>query len=286
MKRVRQTFEEIVNKLSPIEAHWKDEFAEKVIRLLQTFPIKSSYGLPDVTAILKKDFDAGLTVLRLFLDMSKDEFTSALRAAMGTKGIGVTEFRTDPNSYAKGLNTLGITSAIKEQVGRPTKWTDVLIERLKSGRGSAIKGQTRAKFLEDFTEELVRGVFGKGNYHTRCQFVGRTGTSKEKTDFAIPSREDPRILIEAKAYGATGSKQTDVLGDINRIIAEKRHDTTLLLVTDGVTWQARASDLRKLLKMQNEGYIHRIYTTVMARDLQRDLRQLKAYHGLTVRSFR
>lgn len=261
MKRVRQTFEEIVNKLSPIEAEWKDAFAEKVIRLLHTFPIKSSYGLPDVIAILEKDFDAGLTVFRLFLDMSKDEFTAALRAAMGAKGIGITEFRTDPNRYAKGLSTLGIIAAIKGQVGRPTAWTDVLIERLKSGRGSAIKGQTRAKFLEDFTEGLVRTVFGKGNYHMRCQFVGRTGTSKEKTDFAIPSKADPRILIEAKAYGATGSKQTDVLGDINRIIAEKRHDTSLLLVTDGVTWQARANDLRKLLRMQNEGYIHKIYTT-------------------------
>lgn len=280
MKRVRQTFDEIVDKLSAIEAEWKDEFAEKVIRLLHTFPIKSSYGLPDVIAVLKKDFDAGLTVCRLFLDMSKDEFISALRAAMGGKGIGITEFRIDPNRYAKGLNALGILSAIKGHVGRPTKWTDVLIERLKSGRGSAIKGQTRAKFLEDFTEGLVRTVFGKGNYYMRCQFVGKTGTSKEKIDFAIPSREDARILIEAKAYGATGSKQTDVLGDINRIVVEKRHDTTLLFVTDGVSWKERANDLRKLLKMQNEGYIHRIYTTVMAPDLQRDLRQLKAHHGL------
>lgn len=280
MKRVRQTFDEIVDKLSAIEAEWKDEFAEKVIRLLHTFPIKSSYGLPDVIAVLKKDFDAGLTVCRLFLDMSKDEFISALRAAMGGKGIGITEFRIDPNRYAKGLNALGILSAIKGHVGRPTKWTDVLIERLKSGRGSAIKGQTRAKFLEDFTEGLVRTVFGKGNYYMRCQFVGKTGTSKEKIDFAIPSREGARILIEAKAYGATGSKQTDVLGDINRIVVEKRHDTTLLFVTDGVSWKERANDLRKLLKMQNEGYIYRIYTTVMAPDLQRDLRQLKAHHGL------
>ncbi|MFQ5760978.1 MAG: DpnII family type II restriction endonuclease, partial [Acidiferrobacterales bacterium] len=83
-----------------------------------------------------------------------------------------------------------------------------------------------------------------------------------------------------KAYGATGSKQTDILGDINRIIEEKRHDTTFLLVTDGVTWKARANDLRKLVTMQNQGFIGRIYTTAMAGDLQRDLRQLMAYHGL------
>ena len=73
-------------------------------------------------------------------------------------------------------------------------------------------------------------------YDARCRFTGATGISTEKTDFAIPSKDDPGILIEAKAYGATGSKQTDVLGDITRIVNEKRDDTQFLLVTDGITF--------------------------------------------------
>lgn len=116
--------------------------------------------------------------------------------------------------------------------------------------------------LEDFVETLVREVFGEG-YDARCRFVGAKGTSTEKADFAIPSRSDPQILIEVKAYGATGSKQTDVLGDIARIVEQKRHDTDLLFVTDGVTWKERDSDLRKLVEMQNEGRIARIYTRRM-----------------------
>ena len=71
----------------------------------------------------------------------------------------------------------------------------------------------------------------EGKYDTRCRFIGATGLSTEKADFAIPNREDPRILIEVKGYGATGSKQTDILGDIERIANQKRSDTHLLLST-------------------------------------------------------
>jgi len=54
-----------------------------------------------------------------------------------------------------------------------------------------------------------RNLFGD-RYEARCQFTG-VGTRSEKCDFAIPDRHRLLILIEAKAYGATGSKQTDVV---------------------------------------------------------------------------
>lgn len=101
-------------------------------------------------------------------------------------------------------------------------------------------------------------MFGENGFDTRCRFVGSSGLETEKTDFAIPNKDDPRILIECKAYGATGSKQTDVLGDIERIVLQKRPDTQLLLVTDGMTWTLRMNDLRKLIDWQNTGKITRI----------------------------
>jgi hypothetical protein len=108
----------------------------------------------------------------------------------------------------------------------------------------------------------VRGVFGE-KFDDRCQFVG-VGNAVEKCDFAVPDRHKPLILIEAKGYGATGSKMTDVVGDANKIIRAKRHDTPFILITDGITWIRRMSDLRKLIKLQKEGSITRIYTTKMA----------------------
>ncbi len=139
--------------------------------------------------------------------------------------------------------------------------------RARSGRG-----------LEDFAETLVREVFGD-NFEARCQFSG-VGGATEKCDFAVPDRHKPLILIEAKGYGATGSKMTDVVGDANKIIAAKRPDTPFILITDGITWMRRMNDLRKLVKLQNEGSITRIYTTRMAAQFEADLRQLKAEYKL------
>ena len=280
MERQRQTFDEIISRLSVIQAQWQDDLAASVIDLLGKFEEKSSYGSDDLRKLLGQNFEAGLTLIRLFLDQSKDELTGSLREALKGRGIGVSAFQTDPDGFLKGLISLGVLDKIDEAIGSPVTWRDILIERLKSGRGSAIKAQARGRFLEDKTEEAVREVFGIGHYDSRCRFVGAGGSGSEKADFAIPSKEDPRILIEVKAYGATGSKQTDILGDMERIVSMKRHDTTLLFVTDGVTWKLRPNDLRKLIEMQNRGHISRIYTSKMFPELVQDLVRLRSEHEL------
>ena len=53
----------------------------------------------------------------------------------------------------------------------------------------------------------------------------------------------------------------------------------LLLVTDGITWKQRPSDLRKLIALQNEGKIARIYTKSMEKDLHSDLLTLRREIG-------
>ena len=283
MRRYRQTFEEIIQHLTPIEASGIDRFAERVIESVKAFPVKSSYALNDLGEILDQDFEVGLTVFRLFVGKSEDEFTLDFKKMLGNKPAGVKAVRHDRESFLTALQSaFNLTEIIEQHIKRPVTFHDILLERLLRGRGRAIKGQQRGRSLEDFTEEIVGSVFGKRRvgYQIRCRFVGKGGISTEKADFAIPTKEDPQILIEAKAYGATGSKQTDILGDLSRINEQKRQDTTLLLVTDGVTWVLRANDLRKLIHMQNQGEISRIYTVAMALDLKEDLRQLKLEHGL------
>lgn len=253
-------------------------------------PVKYEYRRQDLVQLLspentpedtkpKEYFEAGLTVIRLFLDLSKDEFTGKLRDRLKS-GAGIKRIQSEPEAYYSALEDMGILSRMTSIVNTPVDWSDLLTERLKGGRGSAIKGQQRGRYLEDFVEELIIRIFGKKSYDARCQFIGATGTSSEKTDFAIPSKDDPVILIESKAYGATGSKQTDVLGDITRIVHEKRNDTHFLLITDGITWHDRKNDLRKLVTLQNQGKITRIYTQSMIDQFEADLKQLKAEHGL------
>ena len=284
MIRYRQTFEEIINSLIPIEATWLDSHAEKTIQLMQQIPQKSAYEPNDVKRLLDQDFDTASTLIRLFMDQSKDEFTIALKEAFEDSpariGVGINRYRCDKDAYVKQLVHMGLLDRMTTAVNRPLIWSDVLVERLKGGRGSAIKGQSRGRGLEDFVETILRSVFEVDKIGVRGSFVGAKGTGNAKADFAIPSMDDPVILIETKAYGATGSKQSDVLGDVAKILEEKRHDTIFMLVTDGVTWKERANDLRKLIRLQNEGKIQRIYTKSMAAELRDDLVSLKESHRL------
>lgn len=153
-------------------------------------------------------------------------------------------------------------------------WLSVFV----AGGGSAISGQRRGRGLEDHVEAIVRDVFGE-NYEARCRFLGKRNHTA-KCDFAIPDKESPRILIEAKGYMATGSKMSDVVGDIDAIIVAKRHDTAFLFFTDGVTWRQRQSDLRTLVERQNSGEVARIYTTNMSDQFKEDLFTLKAEYRL------
>jgi hypothetical protein len=279
MQVIAQTLGEILDSLRPLIVAWQDEVSARVIDRLQALPVRETYGEEDIRQILETgSFDDGLLIVRLFLGLSKDQFTAALIDALGPGGSGVTRYKSDRTNYLNTLTGLGLLEAMAAEMARPLHWSDTLVERLRSGRGSAISGQRRGRGVEDFAEQVVRQVFGN-DFQMRVTFAGRAGRTA-KCDFAIPSREMPRILIEAKGYAATGSKMTDVIGDIEQIIASKRGDTTFLFFTDGLTWKQRQSDLRKIVRYQNNGDIARVYTYSMATQFEADLRQLKQEYAL------
>jgi len=219
MEVISQKLEEILASLGPLTVDWQDETAHRVIDRLKTFPVKMAYSKRDVQTLLDADFDDGILICRLFLGMSKDHFVSVLRGIRNEKGIGVKSYRADRDGFIEDLLSSGLLEAMTEANRKP-HWSHVLIERLRSGRGSAIAGQRRGRGVEDFAEEIVRKVFGE-NFQVRCSFTGPR-RQEAKCDFAIPSKSAARILIESKGYGATGSKMTDILGDLHTIIARKR----------------------------------------------------------------
>jgi hypothetical protein len=275
---VSQKLEDIIDSLSALTVDWQDETALRVISRLKSFPVKKTYAERDVQDLLDANFDDGILVCRLFLGMSKDQFISVLRGIRHDRGIGVKSYRADRTSFVDDLLSSGLLEAMAEEANRKAHWSNVLIERLRSGRGSAIAGQKRGRGVEDFAEEIVRKVF-EANFQVRCSFAGPRG-QVAKCDFAIPSKSSARILIEAKGYGATGSKMSDILGDLHTIISRKRPDTALLFFTDGLTWKQRKSDLRKIVELQKSGDITRIYTSAMAHQFEGDLRELKREYKL------
>lgn len=290
-----QTVDEIRAGLSPLEVSGEDETYALAVSRLKSLKQKDSYGEAEIEGLFtdpgnggvtRESFEIGLLVSRLFLSLSKDEMQNILadnlsvKDASSSSGTGVTRFNQDRKRYLEILVSMGLPEAMTDATGFQPEWSDILIERLRSGRGKAIRGQQRGRNLEDFVEQSIQEIF-QGNYEARCQFqAARRGDSPAKCDFAIPSKSHPRILIESKAYGATGSKMTDIIGDLNAIVRVKRHDTVLIFVTDGVTWNQRLSDLAKIVEMQNAGEITRIYTSKMVNQFRADLEEWKREFGL------
>ncbi|HEX2940605.1 MAG TPA: DpnII family type II restriction endonuclease [Rhodopila sp.] len=288
MRVISQNLGELLGSLRPLTVEWQDDVARRVVERLKSLPIQLVYTEVDVQAILEnglgpkrltsKAFDEGLLIVRLFLGLSKDQFSAVLADALGPGGSGLKRYQQDPAFFLACLTDLGLLDAMGAEATRQLHWSDTLVERLRSGRGSAISGQKRGRGAEDFVEDIIRGVFGD-QFEPRVTFTGREGR-RAKCDFAIPSKESPRILIESKGYGATGSKMTDVVGDIEKIIGARRVDSTFLFFTDGLTWKQRQSDLRKIIHYQNIGDIARVYTHAMADQFEADLRTLKAEYDI------
>ena len=278
MEVIAQKLSEILSSLRPLTVDWKDDTANRVIERLKSLHVKKAYTADDLKALLDENFEDGILICRLFLGLSKDQFATVLHGMRGEAGIGIKAYKADRTGFLEDLLTTGILEAMAEEAGREAHWTDVLVERLRSGRGSAISGQKRGRGVEDFAEAIIKKVFAD-DFQVRCTFKGSRG-QEAKCDFAIPSKSAARNLIESKGYGATGSKMTDILGDIRTIIAAKRPDTAFLFFTDGLTWKQRQSDLRKIVEFQNNGEITRIYTYAMAKRFEADLRQLKTEYNL------
>lgn len=277
MEFIAQHLDDIVQGLRPLTVEWQDETANRIINRLTQFPVKNAYTTADVRALLDENFDDAVLIFRLFMGFSKDQFVSVLRAIRDKNGIGVKSYRADRDGFIEDLVATGLLEAMSQEANRKAHWSHVLIERLRSGRGSAISGQKRGRGVEDFAETIVNKVFDS-KFDMRCTFTGPK--EKAKCDFAIPTKSSPRIVIEAKGYGATGSKMTDIIGDLEQIMRAKRPDTALLFFTDGLTWKQRKSDLRKIVEFQNSGGITRIYTFAMADQFEKDLIQLKAEYKL------
>ena len=112
MKRYRQSLEDILEKLSPIETYWKDDHAYQVIQLLGSVATKDAYTQNDTSLLLDTDFDSAQTLIRLILDKSKDQFVLDLREILGKGGIGIRRYQSDRNEYLQSLETLGLNKTL------------------------------------------------------------------------------------------------------------------------------------------------------------------------------
>lgn len=273
------TLEELLGQLKRIPAKWLDDDGRKVLESITSVVERIDDSTLDqdlIKTILLEDSYA-LDVFRLFLDMSQDIFANEM-SARNIRG-DFTSIRSkckkDSEKIAEALVDLGLADAIEAH--RSHRWTlqDVLWDRYGHMRGRAMTAQKRGATLEDAVESILNELkdemditFDRGG-----NFISRSG-KQAKADFTIPSRDVPHIIIEAKGYEATGSKLTDVLGDILKVLRVKDKDTHYFFVTDGIGWYRRLSDLRKIVEHHQSGNIEMIYTISTLPDLKEAIREI------------
>jgi hypothetical protein len=279
MEFPRIEIQSFLPKIVALAGDWMDDQAvalmDEVHRSIRRLrKLKKTLVAEDIEVMLR-DNGMFLDVCRLFLGKGQESVAHLLSEKLNIRGAAWSALRRlatkDPGRMAAALVEIGIPNVAAEQLNQKWAIEDVLIDRYKMSRGRAIAGQKRGRGLEDDLEKALKGI--DVPYEGRVTFVGLRG-STAKCDFAIPTRNDPKIVIEAKGFEATGSKLTDFLGDVLKIGQAKKYHMYFFVVTDGRGWHNRHSDLQRLIDFQNEGLVDMIYTRSELPRLASDVRQI------------
>src|SRR4051812_49034379 len=114
-----------------MEAAWIDDTALRIIDRLTRFPDTSAFTKNDLETVLREaktreEFDVALTAVRLFLDLSDDQFSVALANELGQGGSGIKRFKADKDEFLSALDRLGAIAAISQTMNTPVMWIDLL----------------------------------------------------------------------------------------------------------------------------------------------------------------
>jgi hypothetical protein len=264
----------LLGELVELRSDWLDETGTKVIAhiavILPKLRSMRTLRAADLAGELHED-PAFLDVCRLFMGVSQETAAHRISAHLSGPAVSWTRLRklarTDSTALAEALVKMGLPEIILADLQKEWTTEDVLTDRYRMSRGRATAGQARGRSLEIKVEEVLQPLVP---FESRVTFTGRKGV-RAKCDIAVPTRDHPKIVIEAKGFEATGSKLTDFLGDIRKIIDAKESRTYFFVVTDGRGWFHRSSDLQHVVRHQHEKDIDMIYTSSRLTQLAQDV---------------
>lgn len=279
MKFPKLDLETVLGELTELPSDWIDDKGRALldeirrsVEELRKLTVKPTVAV--LEAVLRENA-AFLDVCRLFLGKGQEPVAHMLCEQLGETSMTWSRLRglaaQNPARVAQALVGIGVPEVIADHLGRRWEVEDVLIDRYKMTRGRAIAGQKRGRALEDDVERVLRK--NRVPFDTRVTFVGKEEKTA-KCDFAVPTVNHPKIVIEAKGFEATGSKLTDYLGDVLKVAEAKEYHMYFFLVTDGRGWHNRRSDLQKLVAQQNSGVIDMIYTRARLAQLAHDVKHI------------
>jgi hypothetical protein len=232
-----------------------------------------------------------LSVLRLILDRSEDRFATEIHPFIDENPpydkivdlLASDRGKEYAEAISQGLHSdENIQEEIEIFLDDQVEYFDIVANRYMQKAGKAIKSRYTGNYLEDIVEDILSEHGLKRNKHyfqdQRAKFKTNRGVSEtdKGPDFVLPSLENPDVIIEAKGYSSTGSKQSDVAGDmrdkiVSHIPEEHRGDVEVILFTDGGSWRLRERDLKTLVELHNTGVIDGLYQISTLDELEKHI---------------
>lgn len=217
-------------------------------------------------------------VLGLVVGLSQEALKNILRHHLDTGGW-VQLARSRPDELVAMLDEeFGLLAELSAQRGAEYTFGDVLVARAgtRQNAGAAID---RGRGVEDLIEEVAADLGLP--YQLRTQFVGRNG-QVAPCDLAIPGGgEEALIVCAAKGFDSTGSKLSDAVREIEAMADVRQPRQYVYAVVDGIGWNGRQADLRRIYELWDSKRIDGLYTLAMLDRFVADLADAARRVGLT-----
>lgn len=217
-------------------------------------------------------------VLGLVLGMSQERLRNEMRRLFGTTSVERV-VRSDPDGFVSRFDhEFRVVELLNAQLTRTYTFGDVLAARA-GGRVRANAAAASGRSVEDEIENIA--VELGLPCETRTRFVGKHGLTAP-CDLAIPAGSDAVIAVAAKGFDSTGSKLTDAVREIQEMAEVRLPRQFICAVIDGMGWQSRKADLKRLWDLWDSDAIDGLYTLSNLDVFRADIAQQARLRGFIV----
>jgi hypothetical protein len=219
---------------------------------------------------------AWVNVLGLAVGLSQEKLKNTLKHHFDTSGW-VTLAKRHPGDLVAMLDRdFDLMRLLVVQRRRKHDFGDVLVAR-GGTRGTATRAGQAGRKVEDEIEAIAKDLGLPCQPRTR--FTGSNGRDAP-CDLAIPSGKEAQIAVAAKGFDSTGSKLTDAVREIEEMAEIRLPRQFIMAVIDGIGWESRVADLRRIRALWGNGQIDGMYTLATLDRFRADLEDAARLRGL------
>lgn len=265
------SFDALVGSLSDLGRMAREDaqMAERIQAVVAGLHELGAPSVEKLAAFIKENPHA-VPILTTCIGLTQEQFKNLLSHRMGTAGW-IRLARTRPGELIAMLEQdFELIRKLGEQLDRDWTLADVLLERYLWSRRGAASAVSQGRSVED---EVERVVLRLGlPMEPRTQFLGKGGESAP-CDLAIPAGGlHTQIAIAMKGYNSTGSKLSDAVREVDRMVNVRTPRMYVYVIVDGIGWRSRKADLRRIYNFWERKEIEGLYTLAQLDEFERELR--------------